>query len=260
MTKSSKRNAISFPAAELAPPLPIREEAPIRVLLIEDNRFYREPLTYALLEQGFSVQSSGDGASPLGALDAAGDIDVIVVGLPGIAGIDALAGLRRPGISVPVVLINGVAHVADERLVFDREANDLKSCCVEVLARQLWDVAETLKRTDQPRSDKAMLCGELLLRPDFSRAYWKEVDLNLTHGEYNIVHLLVSNVGRYVSYRRVYDRLRHEGFVAGKGALGYRANVRSAIKRIRDKFRVLVPTFDKIENYSNFGYCWKKLS
>jgi hypothetical protein len=35
------------------------------------------------------------------------------------------------------------------------------------------------------------------------------------------------------------DRLRHEGFIAGYGADGYRANVRSAIKRIRNKFRAL---------------------
>jgi two-component system response regulator ChvI len=34
--------------------------------------------------------------------------------------------------------------------------------------------------------------------------------------------------------------------------------VRSAIKRIRNKFRDLDPTFEEIENYSGFGYCWKK--
>jgi hypothetical protein len=38
----------------------------------------------------------------------------------------------------------------------------------------------------------------------------------------------------------------------------YRANVRSAIKRIRNKFRDFDPTFDRIENYTAFGYCWKK--
>ena len=103
-----------------------------------------------------------------------------------------------------------------------------------------------------------MTCGKLLLRPDISRAYWKDADLGLTLGEYNIVYLLASNVGRYVTYRAIYDRLHYEGFIAGDGADGYRANVRSAIKRIRNKFRSLDPTFDEIENYNGFGYCWKK--
>jgi two-component system, OmpR family, response regulator ChvI len=262
MTRSPKRIVASSPVAGPAALDPISEADPIRILLIEDNHSYRETLTYVLLKQGFAVQSVGDGASPLGALDAAVDIDVVVLNwrLPKTPGIDLLARLRQQGINIPLVLLTDLAYVADEHLAFDGEANDLKPRGVEVLARRLGGVVETLKRADQPRSDKAMLCGELLLRPDFSRAYWKEVDINLTHGEYNIVHLLASNVGEYVSYRRVYDCLRHEGFVAGRGALGYRANVRSAIKRIRDKFRVLDPTFDKIENYSNFGYCWKKLT
>ena len=62
----------------------------------------------------------------------------------------------------------------------------------------------------------------------------------------------------YVTYRAIYDRLHYEGFIAGSGADGYRANVRSAIKRIRNKFRDFDPTFDQIENYTSFGYCWRK--
>ena len=91
-----------------------------------------------------------------------------------------------------------------------------------------------------------------------SRAYWSDSDMSLTKGEYKIVHLLVSNVGRYVTYRAIYDRLHYEGFIAGSGDDGYRGNVRSAIKRIRNKFRDLDPTFAEIENYSSFGYCWGK--
>ena len=65
-------------------------------------------------------------------------------------------------------------------------------------------------------------------------------------------------MGRYVTYRAIYDRLHYEGFIAGDGADGYRANVRSIIKRIRNKFRSFDLTFDEIENYNSFGYCWKK--
>ena len=68
----------------------------------------------------------------------------------------------------------------------------------------------------------------------------------------------MSNVGSFVTYRAVYDRLRYEGFIAGSGEDGFRANVRSAIKRIRNKFRACDPAFDEIENYTGFGYCWRK--
>jgi two-component system, OmpR family, response regulator ChvI len=82
------------------------------------------------------------------------------------------------------------------------------------------------------------------------------VDVGLTIGEYKIVHLLASNAGRYVTHRVIYDRLTYEGFIAGVGNTGYRTNVRSAIKRIRNKFRACDPGFGEIENYTAFGYCW----
>ena len=106
---------------------------------------------------------------------------------------------------------------------------------------------------------KGLACGKLLLKPEISRAYWYEFDVGLTLGEYKLVSLLASNVGRFVTYRAVYDRLHYEGFIAGSGNDGFRANVRSAIKRIRNKFRACDPAFDKIENYNGFGYCWRKL-
>ena len=46
--------------------------------------------------------------------------------------------------------------------------------------------------------------------------------------------------------------------MAGYGPEGYRANVRSFIKRIRKKFRELDAEFDQIENYPGFGYRWRE--
>ena len=70
--------------------------------------------------------------------------------------------------------------------------------------------------------------------------------------------MLVSDVGQYKTYRAIYDRLHYVGFIAGSGSDGYRANVRSVIKRIRNKLRAIDPAFDEIESYTGFGYCWRK--
>ena len=47
-----------------------------------------------------------------------------------------------------------------------------------------------------------------------------------------------------------------EGFLAGDGEIGFRANVRAFIKRIRQKFRDVDPDFARIKNYPGFGYRW----
>jgi two-component system, OmpR family, response regulator ChvI len=264
MTAALEQDVVTLEAA--APALPASASKPdaIRVLLFDGNPIHRETLTDELSKQGFAVESFGDGGALLGAPDAIGDADVIVLHCDGpkISGIDLLVKLHRQGVNVPVVLLTDQSLPAHECLALDKGAVDVirTSRGSDVLVRRLKGVVKAFRRTDQPRSGRSMICGKLLLRRDVSRAYWQDADLDLTLGEYNIVHLLASNVGRYVTYRAIYDRLHYEGFIAGSGADGYQANVRSAIKRIRNKFRDFDPTFDKIENYTSFGYCWKKPS
>src|SRR5258708_27116297 len=251
---------------------PVSEPDAIRVLLIEDGAIDRGFLAKELAKQGFAVRKL---SSLPGAPDAARDADVIVMYCDWgkISSIDLLGKLHRLGINVPIVLLTGEASPAHECLALDKRPIDVigKSRGSGGLARRLKGAVEAFGRTDQSRASgrmaeagqvvaqaQPMICGKLLLRPDVSRAYWKDANLDLSLGEYNIVYLLASNVGRYVTYRAIYDRLHYEGFIAGSGTDGYRGNVRSAIKRIRNKFRRFDPTFDEIENYSGFGYCWKK--
>src|SRR5260370_42595872 len=98
--------------------------------------------------------------------------------------------------------------------------------------------------------------GPLELRFDINRAGWSGSTLDLTLTEFKIVALLALRAGEDVGYREIYDLVHGKDFVAGYGAEGYRANVRTFIKRIRKKFRDLDPDFDQIHNYAGFGYRW----
>jgi two-component system response regulator ChvI len=251
-----------------------------RVVLVESDQYYREVLTVELLRQGLVVHAFADGASLLGSLASVIDADVAVLDwdLPKMPGIKLLAQLREHGINLPVVFLTGKVIAGDnqercllapretlnayECMAFDHGAVDFiaKSRDREVLVRRLRNVIELAKpkaKTDLP-VQKHLACDRLLLKPETSRAFWNGLDVGLTLGEYKLVHLLVSNAGSFVTYRAAYDRLRFEGFIAGSGNDGFRANVRSAIKRIRNKFRTCDPTFDEIENYTGFGYSWRK--
>jgi two-component system, OmpR family, response regulator ChvI len=98
--------------------------------------------------------------------------------------------------------------------------------------------------------------GDLELCLNSNRAFWNKKRVNLTLAEFKIVHLLASQTDRDVSHREIYDIVRGPGFVAGDGENGYRANVRTFIKRIRQKFGEVDDKFDRIATYSGFGYRW----
>ena len=242
-----------------APPFiaSVSEPGAVRVLLIEDGAIDHGFLADELSKQGFAVRK----IASLPASAHGADVIVLHCDFAKSSSIDLLGKLRALGRGIPVVLFAGDAAPAQECLALGKGAIDviLKSRGPDVLATRLKGVVKTtVPSTDRPRSGGPMKCGKLLLRPDIGRACWKDIDVGLTLGEHNIVHLLASNAGRYETFRAIYDRLHYEGFIAGGGADGYRANVRSVIKRIRNKFRSFDPTFDEIENYNGFGYCWKK--
>src|SRR5712692_3841160 len=184
-----------------------RKADPIRVLLVEDDEDYREIVGSELSWHGFVVRSFADGASLLGSLDTAAEADVIILDwrLPNISGIDLLPQLRQRGVSLPVVFLTSHADPAYEKLAFDRGALDFvdKARGVEILARRLKLAAKSGKPAADP--EKLIVCGKLVLSPSASRAYWNEVDVGLTVSEYDIVHFLASNVGRYQAYRTIYD-------------------------------------------------------
>ena len=229
---------------------------PIRVLFVDDDEDFRNTMGMELEERGFSVRRFADAMSFLPALNEADDIDVIILDwhLPKNSGIELLRAIRRHGIKVPVVFLTGRNVISYENQAFEKGAADFvcKSKGVEILVRRLKRAVE-----DHGASRGWISQGKLALCRRTSRALWDGQDLDLTVGEYNILEFLACNAGNYLSYRAIYDVLRTPGFTAGHGPEGYRANVRSAIKRLRNKFRAIDPHFNRIESFLTFGgYRW----
>ena len=233
---------------------------PIRVLHVEDDPDHREAIADQLSDHGFVVHGFADAMSLADGLAVSPEADIILLDwdLPEISGIELLVELRQVGVNLPVVFLTGYGFKVQENLAFERGAVDFidKARGVEILARRLRRLVRVPKSAAAPAPVGLVVCGKLVLNPNVGRAHWNNIDVDLTIGEHNIVHLLASNVGRWVTYRAIYDRLHYEGFIAGTGEDGYRTNVRAAIKRIRKKFVQCDETFAEIENFMGLGYRW----
>jgi two-component system response regulator ChvI len=127
-----------------------------------------------------------------------------------------------------------------------------------ILLKRLQLIAQGGRSAPEPEPVPApsLPLGQLMLRFDTNRALWAGRAVELTLTEFRILTLLAERPGRDVGYREIYDLVHGKDFVARQGSEGYRANVRTFIKRIRKKFRDVDPGFDHIENYASFGYRW----
>jgi two-component system response regulator ChvI len=228
--------------------------------LVGNDSAFRIPLTDQLARVGFAVRNFAETSAMLAAFNGSLDVDIILIDcrLLNELGL-VLAELRDRRFDTPVVVLADVATTRQEARAFELGASDFifKARGIDVLARRLKRLIRTSLPSSQFEHDARLVCGKLVLCLVVERAYWDGMDVGLTTGQYAIVRHLVENVGHTVSYRSIYDSLHYEGFIAGQGKHGFRANVRTAIARIRGKFCELDGDFDEIRSDSTFGYSWR---
>jgi two-component system response regulator ChvI len=236
-------------------------ERAIRLVFVEDDSAFREAATAELEDLGFEIESFAHGAELLDAFASGTSADVVVLdwNLPALSGIDLIPRLRRAGVLLPVVLLTGRSTPNLENLALDHGALDFvdKTRGLPILAKRIRLILDSARKPPVIRAEETLAVGPLELKLRVCRALWDGADVGLTLTEYKFVHLLVTHLGDHLTYRAVYDTMHHAGFIAGSGEDGYRTNVRSCIKRIRNKFRALDAGFACIANYPSFGYRWE---
>jgi two-component system OmpR family response regulator len=97
-----------------------------------------------------------------------------------------------------------------------------------------------------PRESKKV--GSLTLFPDDMRASWKNIQVDITVGEYDIL----AKLARHAGMLRTHDQLTIRDSVVSKNT------VTSNIKRLRQKFEKIDPNFNAIQTEHGRGYSWKK--
>ena len=242
--------------------LPIRRG---RVVVVDDDALFRESLERNLADAGFVVAGFAEGVNALQHFADEGIPDLIVLDwrMPGMTGIEVLRRLRETDVPTPVIFLTALSDQIYEEAALIGGAVDFveKTRSFSILLRRI-ELALGGARSDSVHvlaaPAQALAVGALELANDSARAQWKGTRVDLTLSEFNIVRYLAERAGQDVRYREIYDLVRGKGFVAGTGTDGYRANVRTFVKRIRQKFREVDPEFDAIENYAGFGYRWRE--
>ena len=242
---------------------PMQAIRPVRILLVDDDDEFRESLSLNLVDEGFAVTTFTNGPSTLDYVASGEPSDVILLDwrMPGMNGLEVLRELRERGTMTPVIFLTALSDDIYEEAALAGGAVDFidKSRRLSILVKRIEIIVEGQRPlpdpAQQPQAAQVRL-GALELRFDINRAFWGGQAIDLTLTEFHMVSQLALKPGEDVSYRELYDLVHGKDFLAGSGTDGYRANVRTFIKRIRKKFRDVDTSFDQIHNYAGFGYRW----
>jgi two-component system, OmpR family, response regulator ChvI len=233
-----------------------------RLIVIDDDKLFLRVFAVNLEAGGYAPQCFDDPEQALQALTRGTTAEACVVDLdmPRLDGLAFLQALRGYGVTIPVIFVT-----SNSSPIFEEEA--LRAGAVDFIDKGrgpaiiLHRIGMATQRQaaipPKPDGRDDMQLGKLLLRCESRRAYWNGTEIPLSRSEFEVILLLAGKAGTDVGYREIYDIIKGDGFLAGAGEDGYRANVRATIKRIRRKFESLDPDFSAIENYPGFGYRWR---
>ena len=97
----------------------------MRIVIVEDNIAVAKGIAYRLQDEGHAVDLIHDGAeADVFLRDDGADLVILDIKLPGMAGLDVLAGMRQRGERRPVLVLTAHAELSDKVAGLDAGADD----------------------------------------------------------------------------------------------------------------------------------------
>ncbi|MFC5995511.1 response regulator [Pseudonocardia hispaniensis] len=204
-----------------------------RVLIVEDEESFADPLAFLLRREGFTTAVATTGQAALEEFDRNGaDIVLLDLMLPGMSGTDVCKALRSRS-TVPVIMVTARDSEIDKVVGLELGADDYVTkpySARELIAR----VRAVLRRGGDGGSEAEGLPGVLEAGPvrmDVERhvvsVNGEEVSLPLK--EFDLLEYLLRNVGRVLTRGQLIDRVWGADYVGDTKTLDVH------VKRLRSK-------------------------
>jgi two-component system response regulator RegX3 len=173
-----------------------------RILIVEDEVSFSDPLSYLLSKEGYEVSVAENGNDALTEFDATGaDLVLLDLMLPGLSGVDVCRALRQRS-NVPVIMLTAKDSEIDKVVGLELGADDyvVKPFGFrELLAR----IRAVMRRVRPEDGDDVLRAGRLEMDVRARRASVAEVELELTPKEFDLLALLVGDSGAVVTRERI---------------------------------------------------------
>ena len=227
----------------------------MRILVVEDDMQLADMLTEALTNQQFVVDVANDGDMAWHCLETLEyDLVILDVTLPKMDGLRLCHKLRESSLqnnaNTPVLMLTARDTIADKIFGLDAGA-DVYMVKPFDMGELMAQVRALIRRGG--KSNSSMLSwGALSLNISTYEATYEGEPLSLTPKEYQLLELLVSSGRRVLSRPGIIERLWSLDDPPSEEA------VKSHIRSLRQKFRMIDAPEDLIETVHGLGYRLKQ--
>jgi two-component system response regulator RegX3 len=201
-----------------------------RILVVEDEESFSDPLSYLLRREGYEVAVADDGPAALEEFDRNGaDLVLLDLMLPGLPGTEVCRQLRVRS-KVPVIMLTAKDGEIDKVVGLELGADDYVTkpySSRELVAR----IRAVLRRGTEPELSDAATVEAGPVRMDVERhvvtVNGETVPMPLK--EFELLEMLLRNAGRVLTRMQLIDRVWGSDYVGDTKTLDVH------VKRLRGK-------------------------
>ncbi|GAA5168218.1 response regulator transcription factor [Ornithinimicrobium tianjinense] len=225
-----------------------------RILVVEDEESFSDPLSYLLDKEGYDVAVAATGPAALEEFDRSGaDLVLLDLMLPGLSGVDVCRALRQRS-SVPVIMLTAKDSEVDKVVGLELGADDYVTKPYsgrELLAR----IKAVLRRLSEPEELVPSTVEAGPVRMDVER-HTVQVDgrsVQLPLKEFELLEMLLRNAGRVLTRGQLIDRVWGSDYVGDTKTLDVH------VKRLRAKIEPNPSSPTHIITVRGLGYKFESL-
>lgn len=185
----------------------VTERASFEILIAEDDANVRNAVARGLRLDGYTIHAVGDGVAALEwAMANDPDLVILDIGMPVLDGLRACRRLRTWSPTLPILMLTARHEVEDRIAGLDAGADDylVKPFALGELAAR---VRALLRRTSVSGAAGELRAGDITIDVHGRTARRGQRVLDLTRTEFDLLELLVHNVGIVLTRETLYDRI-----------------------------------------------------
>lgn len=210
------------------------------ILIVEDDPDIRDGVRILLSGEGYRIREAENGRQALERFDAAVDLVILDVMMPGMSGLRVCEELRKIS-TVPILFLTAKSQESDKILGLTAGGDDYLpkpfsfaelSARVKALLRRY--CVYRGKEQAAPQPEKQQLCaGGVRLALDCNRVWVDDREVDLTETEYRILRLLMQDPERIFPVQVIYEQVWGEPYfyVSNGTVMVHIRNLRMKIER-----------------------------
>ena len=234
------------------------------IALVDDEPNILTSVSLALETEGFNVDTFKNGEEAIQALENKKyDLGLFDIKMPRMNGNELLMKVRSSSNlelrNLPIIFLTSKDQEQDEIIGLKMGAADYikKPFSQKLLNERIRTVLRVYanrinvenKKKDNNQNLKK---GDLLLDDLKQLCFWKNIVIELTVAEFNLIKSLAKNPGVIKNRNQLMDAMYGDTIYVDDRTID------SHIKRLRKKFRSYDPTFDQIRTRYGSGYSWRE--